>query len=137
LSGIANIARAARLGAGLIQYRLGLERRIRRDSLTDILREVEEQARAMPVRALDREALFALRAAESLLRRARVVPNTCLFRALGRYAVLRRSGYRAVFVMGMRAVRDGGIGHAWIEIDGAPFQETIAPELVDTLRYPA
>jgi Transglutaminase-like superfamily len=137
LRGIANIARAVRMGVGLVRYRIGLGRRVRAESLTDILGEIEADAPSTPGGAPDREALFALRVAESLVRRARVIPDTCLYRALGRYALLRREGYRAVFVLGLRAVRDGGKGHAWIEVDGAPFQETIGPELVDTLRYPA
>lgn len=62
---------------------------------------------------------------------------TCLYRALARYAVLRRTGMQVTFVMGIgpRGVDDDG--HAWVEVEGAPFEEPhdVRQYLV-TFRYP-
>ena len=113
-----------------------LPRRLRHESLADLLGEaLAYEPRAVP-RTPDGDALTALRAAESLVARSRIVANTCLYRALGRYRHFRRAGYRPVFVMAIRRDEDGGEGHAWIEIDGVPWRERIPPELIVTLRYP-
>ncbi len=129
--------RAARLSAELVLYRLRLPRKLRDESLTEILGEAlaglsHDAASGEP----DPSARVALRAAESLVSRSRIVANTCLYRALGRYRLFRRAGYRAVFVMAIRRDEDGGEGHAWIEFDGVPWRERVAPELIVTLRYP-
>lgn len=69
------------------------------------------------------------------------VPRTCLYRSLARYAVLRRAGVDAAFVMGVRAAKADSTdppdleGHAWIEVDGAPL-DPLARDFVVTLRYP-
>jgi hypothetical protein len=132
------IARGLGAAAYVVRYRVGLERQMRTESLAAILGEIEASAAptARSAGTPDRVLLFALRAGESLVGRARVVPNTCLFRALGRYAFFRRHGHEAVFVLGLRSDDEGGEGHAWIELDGVPFRESIAPELVVTLRHP-
>ena len=63
--------------------------------------------------------------------------STCLYRALARYAVLRRTGLDATFVMGVgpRGVHDEG--HAWVEVEGEPFVEpTDVSKYAVTFRYP-
>ena len=133
------VVRGIRITTYVVRYRVGLARRIRRNSLSAILGDIEaaaSRARGAP-RSPDPTFLLALRAGESIVSRARVAPNTCLYRALGRYALFRRHGHRAVFVMGLRSDADGGEGHAWVELDGVPFGESIAPDLVVTLRHPS
>ncbi len=139
------IARGVRAAAYVVRYRVSLGRRMRVDSLTAILGDIEagapnggrgRSATSTRGRISDRALFFALRAGESLVSRMHVAQNTCLFRALGRYALLRRHGRDAVFVMGLRSDADGGEGHAWVELDGVPFRESLAPELVVTLRHP-
>ena len=74
---------------------------------------------------------------ERWLSGVRVVPDTCLYRALSRWAVLRRSGRRVRFVMGVR--EDGAelAGHAWVEEHGAALGEELDAAYVVTYAYPA
>ena len=67
---------------------------------------------------------------ERWVSRARVLPDTCLYRAAARFVVLRAAGLAPRLVVG--AARDGTsagalIGHAWVEVDGAPFLEPEDP----------
>ncbi len=136
---VGGVVRSLRATAHVVRDRIVLGRRMRTDSLAAILGDIEATAAPSTEVASeppDRALLFGLRAGESIVSRAHVAPNTCLFRALGRYALFRRHGHRAVFVMGIRSDADGGEGHAWVELDGAPFRESIAAELVVTLRHP-
>jgi hypothetical protein len=77
----------------------------------------------------------ALRLADALANRVPGVPSTCLYRALARYAVLRRRGCRARFVMGVVG-SDPERAHAWVELDGKPVYEDLMPGLVPTFGYP-
>jgi hypothetical protein len=79
----------------------------------------------------------AIEASERLLSRLRVVPDTCLYRSLARYAVLRGAGHPARFVMGLDPKKRDIEGHAWVELDGEPVGEIIEPGLTVTFRYPA
>ena len=72
----------------------------------------------------------------SRLRLVRVVPDTCLYRSLARYSILRRAGHPARFVMGLRPSAPEILGHAWVELDGIPVGEAVDPELVVTFAYP-
>ena len=78
----------------------------------------------------------ALLAAEKVIELLRVVPDTCLYRALARYAVLRSAGHPARFVMGLSPGAPEITGHAWIELDGAPMGETLDDDLIITYAYP-
>ena len=130
-------ARPFALAAELFALRLALPRRLAKRQLDDVVRELAPLGpRETPadVRTLER----AMRIVEAVLRRARVVPDTCLYRSLARFAVLRRAGIDARFLMGVRPVKPGsGIaGHAWLEVDGKPRGE---PDLLDytvTFAYP-
>lgn len=78
----------------------------------------------------------AIERVERALSRTRVVPDTCLYRALARFAVLRRSGRRVRFVMG---VKDDGrelTGHAWVEEDGTPLGEALDADYAITYAHP-
>lgn len=84
-------------------------------------RDVAEQVASSVERAFERVALL---------------PDTCLYRALARYAVLRRAGHAARFVMGLDPRSPDIVGHAWVELDGEPVGETLAPGLTITFAYP-
>ncbi len=90
---------------------------------------------AEPERSL---VLRNLSVAERLADRLPLLPRTCLASALARYAVLCRRGVAPVFCLGM-PTRGDGPGHAWIEIDGAPWDEDPGnlQGIVATFRYPA
>jgi hypothetical protein len=74
--------------------------------------------------------------AEALTRRVPLLPDTCLYRCLGRYAVFRRYGFEPVFVMGISPQGMDQDGHAWLELEGQPYQEQRAAEFVVSFRYP-
>jgi hypothetical protein len=76
-------------------------------------------------------------ASERLFERLHLLPDTCLYRALARYAVLRRAGHPARFVMGLDPKAADIVGHAWVELDGEPVGETLEPGLTVTFSYPA
>jgi hypothetical protein len=56
--------------------------------------------------------------AERLFRPLRFWPTTCLYRALGSYALLRAAGQEVRFVIGVRRERGRLLAHAWLERDG-------------------
>lgn len=81
----------------------------------------------------------ALARADALTAALPFVPQTCLYRSLARYALLRRAGHRPRFVMAVdppREARSELEGHAWVEIDGTPFGEEVDERLVVTYAYP-
>jgi hypothetical protein len=79
---------------------------------------------------------LAIRTGEAIARLALPKYDTCLYRALARYALARRSGHQAVFVLGV-AHDAAEPGHAWIEIDGGPWMEGSTPQRMhQALRHP-
>lgn len=71
-----------------------------------------------------------------VLRRVRLTRVPCLPRALVRFRLLRRAGWAPVFKMGVRAGPDGDVaGHAWVELDGAPFAERESTDYTVTLSH--
>lgn len=64
------------------------------------------------------------------------MPRTCLYRSLARYAVLRRAGVPVRFVMGV-APSGGEEAHAWLELDGRPFEELGPREWTVTFAHPS
>jgi hypothetical protein len=79
----------------------------------------------------------ALAAAEAIVARLPLVPDSCLYRSLARYAALQSAGHPARFMIGIEPKSRGDItGHAWIELDGEPYGETLDPSLVVTYSYP-
>ena len=74
---------------------------------------------------------------EALLARAPLLHQTCLYRALARYALLRRRGHPAEFVLGIDACGLAHPGHAWVELGGRAFAEAedVSRYRV-TFRYP-
>jgi hypothetical protein len=123
-------------GAQAISLRLRLAAMLRRRSLPDLLGSLtppERAGRPAPLPAVEQ----ALAVTEGILGRIPAVPNTCLYRSLARYAVLREAGYPARFVMAVDPAEDDIAGHAWVELDGAPRGEAVDPGLVVTYSYPA
>jgi hypothetical protein len=88
------------------------------DRLLEDLEAAPRAASPLPVAELTR----AVRVAERIAPRLSSTPNTCLFRALSRYALLSRHAHRATFVLAV-APRSELPGHAWVEVAGKPFLE--------------
>jgi hypothetical protein len=135
---LGSIPHRVRLGALTLSLRLRLDRMLRRHSLPGLLgaltpeRSVRAERERVPLPTVE----DALLAAEKLVERLRVVPDTCLYRSLARYAVLRSAGHPARFVMGLSPRAPEITGHAWVELDGAPMGETVDDDMVITYAYP-
>jgi hypothetical protein len=102
-----------------------LNARFRDSALDELLRDLEAEPRSARPLSVD-ELARAIRTAERLAPRLSDTPNTCLYRALSRYALLGSHAHRASFVLGV-ATRADDPGHAWIEISGEPFLEVNTP----------
>lgn len=132
---LGSIPHRLRLGAQTLSLRLRLEHMLRRHSLSGLLGALTPRPSSstrVPLPTVE----GALLAAEKLIERLRVVPDTCLYRALARYAVLRGAGHPARFVMGLSPGAPEITGHAWVELDGAPMGETVDDDMVITYAYP-
>ena len=123
-----------RAGIHLIWLRFRLPRRLASESLDALLAELS----GLPVRAEPGfEAIEqTLDRAEALAERLPRLPRTCLYRCLARYAVYRRCGFPAEFVMGISPLGPDHDGHAWLEFSGKPYREERAAEFVVSFRYP-
>jgi len=73
--------------------------------------------------------------AERVVDRVPGVGTSCLYRSLGRFGLLKAWGFRPAFVMGVDPTNPE-LGHAWLELDGAPFREARAHEFVVSFRFP-
>ena len=124
--------------AELVALRLSLPSRLNKEPLDALLASLtpplaRSPTSARPARGLARD----VKGAELAIRLLPWVAGTCLYRALARYAVLRRTGMDATFVMGLgpRGVTDDG--HAWVEVAGKPFEEpNDVSRYAVTFRYP-
>ncbi len=132
---LGSIPHRVRLGALTLSLRLRLDRMLRRHSLPGLLGALTPE-RALRERVPLPTVEDALLAAERVIERLRVVPDTCLYRSLARYAVLRSAGHPARFVMGLSPRAPEITGHAWVELDGAPMGETVDDDMVITYAYP-
>lgn len=70
---------------------------------------------------------------------ARVVPLTCLTRAITRYVFLRRAGQDVTLRFGIGRQGEAYAGHSWVELDGEPYAESRdpRPEFLEMIRVPA
>ena len=133
---MASVSNHAALAARALELRIRLLRQVPSVPLPRILQELTP-ASLPPIDSTSSEIWRVVRIVEAICRRTRVFPDTCLYRALTRYALLRRSGHAAKFVMGMDPrVREDLTAHAWVELDGMPYQEALDPRLVVTYVYP-
>ena len=124
------------LAARALELRIRLRFRVPSTPLPQILAELTPRP-LPPVQMPGPEMWKVLRIVEALCRRSRMLPDTCLYRALTRYALLRRFGHPAKFVMGMDPrARDDLTAHAWVELDGKPYQEVLDARMVVTYVYP-
>jgi transglutaminase superfamily protein len=132
---LGSIPHRVRLGAQTLSLRLRLDRMLQRHSIPGLLGALTPKHPSktrIPLPTVE----DALLGAEKLIEHLRVVPDTCLYRSLARYAVLRGAGYPARFVMGLSPRAPEIEGHAWIELDGAPMGETVDDDMVITYAYP-
>lgn len=83
---------------------------VKRQALPDLLRSLDRPAAAT---GDDPRWLAA-----QLFRPLRLWPTTCLYRALGSYALLRAAGQEVRFVIGVRKEGETLLAHAWLERDG-------------------
>ena len=129
------LGQSARVTTDLIAVRLKLRAILRSRPLPAVLAVLtppRAPRASVPMPILDR----AIHAAEDILSRLGIVPDTCLYRSLARYAVFRRAGHRVRFVMGIQRNVADITGHAWIELDGQPYDESPDPEMIVTFSYP-
>lgn len=75
------------------------------------------------------------RLAGRLFRPLRFWPTTCLYRALGSYALLRAAGQEVRFVIGVRKERGLLLAHAWLERDGRAIVGAPAPGVSYSVAY--
>ncbi|MDC3957517.1 lasso peptide biosynthesis B2 protein [Polyangium jinanense] len=126
------LPRHLRLSATAVALRLSLPLRVAQSSLPALLDALSRGTiEPAPLDAIDE----ALARADAITHRLPFVPDTCLYRSLARFSLLRRAGHAARFVMGLS--RPGEIeGHAWVELDGTPYGEELSPDLIVTYAYP-
>lgn len=122
-------------GVSLVRWRIALARRFEREPIDALLRSLPREERSAS--ATNTASLLAsIARTERWIERARVIPNTCLYRSLARFAVLRERGLQPRFVMAMPASGSGS-GHAWIELDDvAVLDDEDLSTMVVTFCYP-
>jgi hypothetical protein len=113
---------ALRQAARGLVLRARLPSLLRRRTLPALLAGLDGQARAGRPSARDPARLV-----ERLFRPVRLWPTTCLYRALGGYALLRAAGQRVRFVIGVRTARGRLLAHAWLERSGQPSLDAPPP----------
>ncbi len=119
--------------ASYLAARAWIARHYAATPLDDLLGAIDRR----PSRARSRDdVLGAIRLAEPIARRARLGPDTCLFRALARYASFKRAGLPVRFVMAVDE-DDDRVGHAWVELDGVPQLEDDLRRYRRTLQHPS
>ena len=100
---------------------------------------VKRQALPDLLRSLDRPEAPAgddpRRLAARLFRPLRLWPTTCLYRALGSYALLRAAGQEVRFVIGVRKAGEELQAHAWVERDGRAIVGAVGPGDRYTVAY--
>ena len=107
----------ARRVAELVALRLALPSRLAREPLDALLDSLPPSPARSTTSARSAWSLGRdVTRAELAVRLVPWIAGKCLYRALARYAVLRRTGMDATFVMGLgpRGVDDDG--HAWVEV---------------------
>ena len=123
------------IGFRLLAARVVLPLRLRRRPLDRLLAVL---ARSHSASVADPDILDILPDAERWIDRVPGVSRSCLACSLSRFAVLHRYGFFPVFFLGLPGPDRSGLGHAWLELDGTPWNES--PEnlrgMVVTFRFP-
>ena len=127
-------SRRKRWALELLTTRVRVEHALRQHALDDA---VERLAPVLGRRRADSAEIEAIgELTGRLLRNRRWPRTTCLHRALTRFVMLRRRGWSPTFVVGVREGSEPIEGHAWLELDGAPFLEPERPDCTPTFRFP-
>ncbi len=132
MNALRGAVRAAVFDAYLVGLRCALPATLRALPLPTVMRLITSRsarAAVTPERAQE-----GIARSEYLARRLRA-RDTCLFRAMVRFAGLRAAGLPATFVMAVRR-DDPVMGHAWVEIDDGPSGEEIETAYIRTFRFP-
>lgn len=125
--------------AELVSVRMALRRRLAREPLDELLSSLSSK-RPWHLRPTDGTIWRVIRSVEPALGRLPGVPNSCLYRSLARYALLHRAGRFPHFVAALPPTGPSDFGHAWVELDGHPYDPADAEDatrMVVTFRYPA
>lgn len=119
----------------MLWLRLRLPRMLAGQSLDSLLGGLSA---ARPTRAVQFAALEqALDRGERWANRVPLLPSTCLYRSLARYALFCRYGLAVEFVMGISQRGTDEDGHAWLELDGKPYREGTLSQFIVSFRYSA
>ncbi len=127
-------------GAALLRILAALllaSRRLRRNSLPDLLRSLDRQGRkdaALPDGDRERGELYR-DVLNFILTKCLKVKRPCLFRSLALFSYYRRKGVPVRIAYGVR--NSGGTfeGHSWLVLDRVPFLETSDPDGVYSTLY--
>ncbi|MBN8611253.1 MAG: lasso peptide biosynthesis B2 protein [Deltaproteobacteria bacterium] len=124
--------------ARYVALRRSLREALSREPLDDLLRKVDGRRRR---RTIDPDVLRAgIELGDALLDRTRARADTCLHRALARYAVCRDHGAAATLVIGVEPSRvhqaRDDIGHAWVEVEGVALPPEAVDAFTESLRHP-
>ena len=111
--------RQALTGLGL---RAALPMLVKRQALPDLLASLDRPRQPGATGGDETRRL-----AERLFRPLRLWPTTCLYRALGSYALLRAAGQEVRFVIGVSKDGEELKAHAWLERDGRAIVSTPGP----------
>jgi hypothetical protein len=128
-----SVLQQAPIAARALATRLRMAALVRSSSLPELLQGLTVDGVHMASIDVVERALLT---SQRIVRRLPRVPDTCLYRALTRYALLRRAGHPARFVMAIDPSAPDVEGHAWVELDGKPVGETIDKRYVVTFAYP-
>lgn len=120
--------------ASYLALRIELRWALRDRSLRTVLDEIDLRWQPSRPRRLH-DVVHALERLERVVTRVRFVPNTCLFRSLGRYALLRHAGLEPRLFLGLHPDSSEMDGHAWVEVCGQPVLEAAPPEYVVTFEH--
>jgi hypothetical protein len=119
----------------MLWLRLQLPWLLAREPLDELLARLGGPAAGVRVALPELEHLVDR--GEAWADRVPLLPRTCLYRSLARFALFRRHGFPVAFVMGISPRGPEEDGHAWLEFDGTPYREDRAAEFVETFRYPS
>ena len=105
-------------------------------SLTSLMARLTPRHRPPRFRHVPRSVGSTIVAIDVVVARTPVGPQTCLFRALARYAALRQARVDATLCMGIVPNAPAIAAHAWVEVGGVAVFEAEVPRYLETFRWP-